>query len=61
MRVCVIDRGSRFPTPPEQTPALWEAFRQWRERWRDKMESFEFFADGRRELYRAALVWLNEG
>jgi hypothetical protein len=25
---------------------MWEQFTQWRERWRDKMESFEFFADG---------------
>ena len=46
MRVCVIDRGARFPVPPEQMPALWEQFIQWRGRWRDKMESFEFFADG---------------
>ena len=46
MRVCVIDRGSRFPIPPEQMPVLWERFTEWRERWRDKMESFEFFADG---------------
>jgi hypothetical protein len=46
MRVCIIDRGGRFPIPPEQMPALWEEFTQWRERWREKMESFEFFADG---------------
>ena len=46
MRVCVIDRGPRFPVPPEQMPAIWEQFIQWRERWREKMESFEFFADG---------------
>lgn len=46
MRVCIIDRGSRFPIPPDQMPALWEHFTQWRERWRDQMESFEFFADG---------------
>jgi hypothetical protein len=46
MRVCLIDRGSRFPIPPEQMPAMWDQFVQWRERWRDKMESFEFFADG---------------
>ena len=46
MRVCVIDRGARFPIPPEQMPAMWEQFVQWRERWRDKMESFEFFAEG---------------
>jgi hypothetical protein len=46
MRVCVIDRGARFPIPPEQMPALWEQFTQWRKRWRDKMESFEFFVEG---------------
>ena len=46
MRVCVIDRCPRFRVPPEQVPALWEQFIQWRERWREKMESFEFFADG---------------
>jgi hypothetical protein len=45
MRVCVIDRGARFPIPPEQMPVLWQQFRDWRERWRGKMESFEFFAD----------------
>jgi hypothetical protein len=26
--------------------ATWDQFRQWRERWRGKMESFEFFVDG---------------
>lgn len=46
MRVCIIDRGPRFPVPPEQMPPMWEQFTQWRERWRGKMESFEFFADG---------------
>jgi hypothetical protein len=45
MRVCVIDHGARFPVPPEQMPAVWEQFKQWRERWKAKMESFEFFAD----------------
>jgi hypothetical protein len=46
VRVCIIDRGARFPIPPEQMPAMWEQFTQWRERWRGKMETFEFFADG---------------
>ena len=45
MRVCVIDQGARFPVPPEQMPAVWEQFKQWRARWKPKMESFEFFAD----------------
>ncbi len=46
MRVCIIDRGARFQVPPERMPGLWEQFVQWRQRWREKMESFEFFADG---------------
>jgi hypothetical protein len=27
-------------------PAIFKAFAEWRDRWRDKSESFEFFADG---------------
>jgi hypothetical protein len=46
VRVCIIDRGARFPLTPEQMPVLWDQFTQWRERWRGKMESFEFFVDG---------------
>jgi hypothetical protein len=46
MRVCIIDRGPQFLIPPDQMPTLWNQFREWRERWRGKMESFEFFADG---------------
>ncbi len=45
MRVYISDRGTRFQPPLEQLPALWEQFAEWRERWRDKMEAFEFFAD----------------
>jgi len=47
MRVFVSDRGPRFQPPPEQLPALWGQFAEWRDRWRDKMESFEFFTDGK--------------
>ena len=46
MRVCVIDRGSKFPVPPEQMPAMMDQFVEWRERWRPKMESFDWFVDG---------------
>ncbi len=45
MRAYISDRGTRFQPPLEQLPALWEQFAEWRERWRDKMEAFEFFAD----------------
>lgn len=45
MRVFITDRGTRFPPPPEQLPALADQFAGWRDRWRDKMESFEFFSD----------------
>jgi hypothetical protein len=43
MRFAIIDRGARFQLPQEQMPALWEQFNGWRERYRDRMESFEFF------------------
>ena len=43
MRFVVIDRGPRFPIPPEQMPAIWQQFVAWRERYRSRMESFEFF------------------
>jgi muconolactone delta-isomerase len=46
MRFVVIDRGAKFPLPPEQMPALWPQFVAWRERYRDRMESFEFFIGG---------------
>jgi hypothetical protein len=46
MRVFVADRGPRENPPFEQLPDLMEQFQDWRERWRGKMESFEFFADG---------------
>jgi hypothetical protein len=46
MRVLVLDRGSRFPISPEQMPMMLEQFAEWRDRYRDKMESFEFFITG---------------
>ncbi len=36
----------QFFVPPDQDPALFDAFADWRERYRDSMESFEFFAGG---------------
>ena len=46
MRVLVLDRGSKFPVPPEQLAPMLDAFAEWRERHRAKMESFEFFVEG---------------
>jgi hypothetical protein len=46
LRFVIIDRGPRFQVPLEQFPALWEQFVGWRERHREKMESFEFFVGG---------------
>jgi hypothetical protein len=46
MRVLVIDRGAKFPLTPEQFVPMLDAFADWRERYRPKMESFEFFVDG---------------
>lgn len=43
MRVLLIARA-KIPAPPEHLPAMVQAFVDWRERYRDKMESFEFFA-----------------
>ncbi len=39
MRILVISRP-RFPIPPEQLPALFQAFAAWRERYRSVSESF---------------------
>ncbi len=46
MRALIVDRGPRFQTPPEHLLALWDEFAQWRNRWREKMESFQFFVAG---------------
>jgi hypothetical protein len=43
MRVLVLVKD-KFPIPLEQFPSLLDAFVDWRERYRDSMESFEFFA-----------------
>lgn len=44
MRVAIIcDQGAISP-PPDQMPMLLEAMRQWRGRWRNKMEVFGFWA-----------------
>ena len=45
MRIVVISRP-KFPVPPDQLPALIQAFAAWRERYRSVSESFEFFAGG---------------
>jgi len=45
MRIVVISRP-KFPVPPDQFPALLQAFGAWRERYRSMMESFEFFVGG---------------
>jgi muconolactone delta-isomerase len=37
---------ARTTAPPELIPALIEGFVAWRERYRSKMEAFEFFAGG---------------
>ena len=45
MRVLVIAEPA-FPIPPEQLGALLQGFAAWRERYRDRLESFFFFAGG---------------
>jgi hypothetical protein len=45
MRVLVLVEP-RFPIPPEMFPVLLDGFAAWRERYRQSMESFEFFAGG---------------
>jgi hypothetical protein len=46
MRVLVLDRGAKFPLSPEQLGPLLGQFADWRERYRSKMESFEWFVNG---------------
>jgi hypothetical protein len=46
MRVLILDRGAKFPLTPEQLGPMVEQFAGWREKYRAKMESFEFFVDG---------------
>jgi hypothetical protein len=45
MRFLVQSRP-KFPVPPEQFPALMDAFAGWRDRHRALMEGFYFFAEG---------------
>ena len=45
MRAMVITRP-QSPPPLDLFPALFDRFADWRERYRDRMESFEFFAGG---------------
>ena len=45
MRAMVITRP-QSPPPLDLLPALFDGFAEWRERYRDRMESFEFFAGG---------------
>ena len=44
MRTLMIVEPGAVPIPPDALLGVLEAFRAWRERWRHKMESFEFFA-----------------
>jgi hypothetical protein len=43
MRVLVTVKD-KYPVPLDQFPAMLDGFVDWRERHRDSMESFEFFA-----------------
>jgi hypothetical protein len=45
MRVFILVEP-KFFVPPDMFPDLLEGFAEWRERYRDRMESFEFFAGG---------------
>lgn len=44
MRALVIAEPGPASPPPEAMLGLLEAFAAWRNRWRSKMEAFEFFA-----------------
>ena len=43
MRVLIIVEPGPVGPPPEAMMPLLEAMKGWRDRWRSKMESFEFF------------------
>jgi hypothetical protein len=45
MRVMVLVQP-RYFVPPDQFPQLMQGFVDWRERYRDRMEVFEFFVGG---------------
>ena len=44
MRVALLVEPGAFPPPFDQMPMLLQGFADWRSRWREKMEVFEFFA-----------------
>jgi len=44
MRTLVIVEPGPVGPPPQAILPMLDAFKAWRERWRSKMESFEFFA-----------------
>ena len=44
MRALVIVEPGPVSPPPDALVPMLEAFAAWRERWRPKMEAFEFFA-----------------
>jgi hypothetical protein len=46
VRFLVLDRGAKFPLAPEHLGPMLDAFAEWRERYRGKMESFEWFLNG---------------
>ena len=46
MRVLILDRGPKFPLTPDQVGPMLDQFVDWRDRYRSKMESFEFFING---------------
>lgn len=44
MRTLIIVEPGPVGPPPEMLPMVLGAFKDWRDRWRPKMEMFEFFA-----------------
>lgn len=44
MRVAILVEPGAVPPPLDQLPMLLQSFAQWREKWRGKMELFEFWS-----------------
>ena len=44
MRVAILVEAGAVPPPPDQLPMLLQAFAHWRDKWREKMEVFAFWA-----------------
>jgi hypothetical protein len=44
MRTLIVLKAGPVAPPFEMLPTLLQAFKEWRNRWRPKMETFEFFA-----------------